>query len=457
MAIFDFWLSRNNGASLETYIGNKDRLFFDPLTGGIRLSDGVTPGGLPTPIATATATALGGVKPGTALSVDAEGALSVNTGPMFAVDGSNNLQLLAATETDIGGVKLGPGVTTNLDGQIIIDSEGLDFSFGDFAAVVGTYPEGHPREGDDYALLQSVNVDEDIVIASNGIGSVKVIGEFRVYESNSNVNGALLNEPEFRVTADGQVRVLVSDPTELSGGVQIVGNNTGTQQDPVNQGVMLHITGNDGIEARSYVDGVDAYAGFVGRRLNGTAASPSGVLADQEVTRYAANAYTADQGFESFGIGQLRWYTSENITSTNKGGRAEFWVTPVGQSNSTKIAAFTGDGLVMSADKTVTGNLVGTADTATDLAAASNILAGTITVDPALVNRTSAATQTFTLTGLTTDHKIVVTSGTAIGFGIVIAAAWASAANTLSIEFHNYTGNQDIDLGAKTIQYFAWV
>jgi hypothetical protein len=108
---------------------------------------------------------------------------------------------------------------------------------------------------------------------------------------------------------------------------------------------------------------------------------------------------------------------------------------------------------------TFTGNLTGTATTATtatNLTAATSILAGTLTIDPANINKTSASTQTFTLTGLTTSHKIVITAGTALTYGVSIVSAWASDADTLSITFHNYTGG-GINLGSTDIQYFAWV
>jgi hypothetical protein len=105
---------------------------------------------------------------------------------------------------------------------------------------------------------------------------------------------------------------------------------------------------------------------------------------------------------------------------------------------------------------TFTGNLTGTANTATNLTAATSILAGSLTINPTNIGKNSASTQTFTLTGLTTSHKIVITSGTALTFGIVISAAWASALNTLSIEFQNSTGG-GVDLGNTNIQYFAWV
>jgi len=42
----DFFTSRNNKADGQTQIGQRDRLWYDPVTNTIRVSDGVTPGGI---------------------------------------------------------------------------------------------------------------------------------------------------------------------------------------------------------------------------------------------------------------------------------------------------------------------------------------------------------------------------------------------------------------------------
>jgi hypothetical protein len=42
----DFVTSRNNIADGDTRIGQKDRLWYDPITKTIRVSDGITPGGI---------------------------------------------------------------------------------------------------------------------------------------------------------------------------------------------------------------------------------------------------------------------------------------------------------------------------------------------------------------------------------------------------------------------------
>ena len=106
----------------------------------------------------------------------------------------------------------------------------------------------------------------------------------------------------------------------------------------------------------------------------------------------------------------------------------------------------------------LTGNVVGTA---THLAtagttAAGTFLAGSLAITPSAVGKTNTSTQTFTLTGLTTSHKVVVTSANDLTYGIIITAAYASATNTLSVQFTNLTGG-GITPAAMNLQYFAWV
>lgn len=416
MAVYDFFLSRNASPVItaENYIGHLGRLFYDDTTGELRISDGVTPGGLPIPIT------------------------------------------LASTTT-AGSVKLGPGVVLNTEGQIIIDSTGLDFSFGDFESLVGTYPAEHPQEGEDFAILKTRNDDQDAVFASNGIGTIKVVGEFEIYKPDNGINGALSERSVFKVRTDGQVRILVPNPDPFEGAMEIIGSDTGGSLPPAVEGVMLKVTGNIDSIASIYVDAIGGNSAFVGRRYNGTAEEPTSVLNGETITRLAAAGYAAD-GFPFFGPGSIDIDAIEDFTNAGTGVEIKFRTAALGQTVRETVARINNQEGVAAIK--FTGPLEGNADTsttATNLAAASNILTGILSVDPVLVPRTSAAVQTFTLTGLTTDHKIVVTPGTALDYGIVIAAAWVSAADTLSIEFHNYTGNKDINLPATDLQYFAWV
>jgi hypothetical protein len=294
-----------------TYVGTPGRLFYDEDTGVLRRSDGVTPGGLSIPYT-------------------------------------------IATDTVVGGIKAGPGVTINSEGQLLIDSTGLEFSFGDFQGTVGTY-----TDETEYALLSSINADEDVVIASNGTGSVKVVGQFDIYKTNGTVTGSLEDaEPFFRVKDDGQVRILVPAADPIEGAVEIVGSASGSYIPPGQGGAMLQITGNPELPARVYLDGNAEYASFVARRFNGTVAAPTAVLANQDVFRLNATAATSS-GMGGVALGQIRITALENQTTTAQGSKIVFTVTPIGSAATSRVDVATisvADG--MSATK-FTGPLTG--------------------------------------------------------------------------------------------------
>jgi hypothetical protein len=444
MAIYDFFLSRNGApVTRETYAGHPGRLFYDDDTGEIRLGDGETAGGFPIPITLATETVAGSVKPSGSFSLD-------------PTDGT--LTLRTATDERIGGIRLGPGVVTNPQGQLIIDTEGLEFSFGDFSSFIGVYEEGAAKAGEEYALLQSNKEDQDIVIASNGEGSVNLVGEFRVFRSNETLDDTLTDIPVFRLTEEGRLRILLPNADGVDGALEIIGNDNGARVSPNQVGVVLHTTGTNGEVGRNYFDGDGSYALLVGRRYNGTADVPSQVLNGELFFRIAGQANTTD-GFQLFGPCQIDWVATEDQGPDNQGGELRLRATPNGTSAFTGIvdvATFNATTGVTS-DIGFVGDLTGTATTATNLAAAANILTGTVVIDPPLINRVSSVTLTAAVTGLTTNHKVIVTSQTEIEVGITVSAAFASAADTLSVQFVNSRANNDINPSAKTIQYFAWV
>jgi hypothetical protein len=81
-------------------------------------------------------------------------------------------------------------------------------------------------------------------------------------------------------------------------------------------------------------------------------------------------------------------------------------------------------------------------------------LAGTLNIDPPAITKNSSATATYTLTGLTTSHKVIITSQDAVADRAWIAAAWASATNTLTVQFQ---ATENVNPAAIDIAYFAWV
>ena len=104
------------------------------------------------------------------------------------------------------------------------------------------------------------------------------------------------------------------------------------------------------------------------------------------------------------------------------------------------------------------GNVVGKA---TQLAtsgttAVGTFLAGRLSAATGSIPKNSIATATYTITGLTTSHNIVITPGTAMpDRQFSVTAAWASAADTVSIQYANNTGGAiSVTLD---INYFAFV
>lgn len=102
-----------------TYVGEKGIIFYDEDTPQLRLSDGITPGGIPFTggggtgtfvLVTATNTRLGGIKVGSGLSITGDGTLS-------AIATSTYILPVASTST-LGGIKVGANLTISPDGTL---------------------------------------------------------------------------------------------------------------------------------------------------------------------------------------------------------------------------------------------------------------------------------------------------------------------------------------------------
>jgi hypothetical protein len=386
-----------------TYVGTAGTLFYDEANGALRISDGVTPGG------------------------------SLISYPI-------------ASSSQIGGVKLGPGVILNGDGQIIIDSEGLDFSFGNFAATVGTYPEDYQeeeRQGEDYAVLSSINANEDIIFASNGTGAVRVVGDFSVRRANGNLIDALEEEPIFRVKSDGQVQLLVPSADAAEGAFTIVGGLDGVFQAPVNSGVMMHITGiassPDPTPSRIYNDAQNSFGAFVTRRYNGTAAAPTAVLDGEEILRLSG---TAHNGTLIPGTGNQRiiYKALGNQTLTNQGGTMEFWATPINTTTLAKVATVSSTGITLESGKVLTGNVTG--DVSGSAGSVVNALtAGTYLTSGGTYNGSTARTFAVDATTAATASKVVARDANAIvagsNFQGTVRDAGAVQGTTVTLDFNS--------------------
>ena len=369
MSIRKLRAGRVPGVTAAEYVGVQGTIFWNENTGELRLSDGDTPGGL-------------------------------------------RVGFPVASSTELGGIKLGPGIVLNQNNQIIIDSTGLDFSFGDLASTTGTY-----TNESDYAILQTINLNEDLVLASNGTGGIHIVGEFRINKTNGDLTDTLEAVPVFEVKADGQVKMLVPAIDSTEGAVSIVGSSTGEFISPVNTGVMLHITGqyaSPAIPSRIYNDSQNAFGAWVTRRVNGTVLSPTAVLANEEIMRLSG---TAHNGTTIPGTGNQRiiFTALGNQTLTNQGGAIELWATPINTTTIAKIATVNSVGITLESGKVLTGNVTGKADTAGN---ADTVTNGVVT------------------TGSYSDPSWLTISKTKVGLSAVENTAlstWAGSSNITTV------------------------
>jgi hypothetical protein len=341
----------------------------------------------------ATESTIGGIIPGAGFTVDVDGTLSLNAGPMFELDESDVFQLKAGTTNRIGGIKAGPGVAIDPDGTLFIDSEGVPFTFGNFTGLVGTYSSNTA-----YALLGSINEDEDIVIASNGDGGVKVVGAFEIHATNGTVTGSLETEPFFKIKDDGQVRILVPLADTQEGGMEIIGSDLGTSLLPGIAGTMLHMTGNADLPTRVYHDTLGEYSSYVFRRYNGSVITPTQVLSGEDIGRINWTAAT-DAGMGNVALAQLSVTALENQSTTAQGSSITLTVTPVGATASNRV-----DALVIKG----TGIELPTAGTTVKLSGSTS---GTTTIQASAIAGTTAITLPATTgTVITTGDTGTVTN-----------------------------------------------
>ena len=355
--IQNLFTSRDNQSSQEdtangnigtTYVGQEGRLWWNPDTNAFYYSDGNTVGGIPVggggggngvpggPVNSIQYNAGGGNFGGTSnLSINATSGNISATGNIIAAylygNGSNITNLpLANNTSNIGG------------NNIVITGNG---TFGNIS-VTNTANLGNFTIYDQ--TLSGTISGRDITITTIDDANIELVGTFHVHAS-----GNVETIPDFQIESDGQstFRVPVIDVT--LGAVEIVGTTSGAVVPLGNPGGMLHITGQNNEVSRLYNDGVNNYPLYVGRRFNGTAAAPTGVLANQTISRLGANPYLTDTAnFAGLGTARIDFVATENQTTTNQGSRIVMNVTPTGSNVQSTVAMFDTSGIML------TGNLI---------------------------------------------------------------------------------------------------
>lgn len=289
-----------------TWVGQLGTIFYDEATGALRISDGVTPGGV-------------------------------------------NLPIAIATTTSPGGIKAGPGANVSVDGTLSIDTAGLPLGIGNLSIVDTT--------------ISTVNANADLTLASNGTGNVELLGNIHFHTTASGGT----DTPFFNASSDGQITILVPAADPLAGAVKIVGSTTGRVSPPLNTGVMLQLTGNNNDPSRLYNDSIGAFSAYVGRRINGNLTVPTAVQAGDEIIRISSTGHDGNT-VPGSGSARILYQAKETYTTSAAGTNLSIWTTAVGSTVLTKTATFDREtGLTINGGLSVSGNIIGnsTATTAT--------------------------------------------------------------------------------------------
>jgi hypothetical protein len=85
-----------------------------------------------------------------------------------------------------------------------------------------------------------------------------------------------------------------------------------------------------------------------------------------------------------------------------------------------------------------------------------SLLVGTVTIDPPSIAAGSTANVDVTVSGLTTNHCVLVMCQSDLEHGLIPIAAYVPAANTLRVRITNFT-SAAIDGAARKWFYIAWI
>lgn len=386
----NFYTSRDNNANASTYVGQLDRLWYNPDLNSIYVSDGNTPGGIPVGLATAA----------NAIFTN----ITVNGAVLGDLEVTGNIS--AAANNKIGGIAPGPGINVSNIGILTIDSANLPVSFGNFYA--------------NNNILSIVNANEDMILETQGgDAEIQLVGNIGFYKSD----GGNPTGQYFFANKDGQLTIYVPAIDPVAGAVKIIGSVSGNFSPPLNTGVMLQITGQNNDASRLYNDSIGSFAAFVGRRINGFVGAPTAVQAGDEIIRISSTGYNGNTIPGTAGA-RIVFQAMENFTPTTNGSNLSFWATAIGSNTLAQVAIvdvangvnatkFTTTGNVDAGNINVTGSLLGNAVTTLATIGTGNIstlnVSGNATVSGNI--RYNVASNNATVTQLTSKSTAVTCNG----------------------------------------------
>ena len=294
--------------------------------------------------------------------------------------------------------------------------------------------------------ISTISANANINLSTNGLGTINVTGELAVYQG-SNLSNVILE-----TTTNGTINFYTPNQNSIDSAIDIIGTPTREIVAPILTGVMLHITGQPSLVSRLYNDGINNYALFVGRRVNGTAGSPTAVSAGDDIVRYGANPYNSAGTFPTAGVARIAMTATENQTGTSQGSNINIWTTAIGTAVIQNTATFDSTGLTLSSGRTLTaprvifndggvrsvsGGTAATVDFSTDSMILWYVPSGTATVT--LANYTAGAVVRL--------HIRLGATSRDINYGVVAGDNSSTSATSF-----NGSGGGSTDISNSTMQ-----
>jgi hypothetical protein len=200
----------------ETYVGDKGIIFYDENTPELRLSDGVTPGGIPFTsgssgyvLVTATNTRLGGVKIGANINIEPDGTISIAPVPTNISDLNNDVGFLTTgsdlnsfSDVDIVNIQNGQtliynsstskfeNTSINLTGgsanQILVKQSGSDYDYQWENLNITLPTQVYTKLIDDVSTVSTLYLGEAVPesVESDPVWRIQKI----VFDANGNVD-----------------------------------------------------------------------------------------------------------------------------------------------------------------------------------------------------------------------------------------------------------------------------
>jgi hypothetical protein len=230
-------------------------------------------------------------------------------------------------DTTNGNLRISDGSTP---GGLALALSTATFNAGDFKFVSNT--------------MSMALTNENMNLLANGTGTVNVVGPLNLFGA-----AGLTSQSYFSATSQGEIKIVDLLPNSYQAALTVTGSSDGTFVTPQNLGVMIQISGDPGQPSRIYNDGNSNYAGFFGRRFNGSTTAPTQVVNTQEIFRLGATPYT-NTGWPSASTARISFLATETQSSTAQGNQIVFSTTAIGSTTVTPIATIDSNGIYPSAD-----------------------------------------------------------------------------------------------------------